>query len=479
MPTVIDSLVVELGLDTKGLTDHQRKAIDGFRKFQEELESRGKDVEVSSSRAGEAIGTVKTQVLELFAALGGAAAVVGFATKITTADAALGRVSRSVGASASEISKWQGAARIFGGDAQSMAQSFTTISDVFAGWKIGIVSPMIADLRAISTAGGKIIDVNKGVEQSLLDLSDNLKAIHDVDPARAGLLGRRLGLDPALLDLLLQGSAATKKILDQVRAIGVATDADANRAGDLAKAWNKVELAVEASGRRILNRAEPYLVTGLNAVSKDLTTSHPYGEGWRNSSSASWLDALKTGVFGRPATSVSSSPSTASGAFSSQAEKEAYIRAEAQRRGIDPNIAMAVARSEGFSSPIGDNGTSFGAFQVHVTPGGRGRAVGDEFRKQTGLNPANPANERATIAFALDDVRRNGWGAYHGAANSGIGAWAGVSRGGDTTTTTSEVNINGPITVHDSSGNANNVARGIAGALKRQSYAAQSNDGQN
>jgi hypothetical protein len=180
-----------------------------------------------------------------------------------------------------------------------------------------------------------------------------------------------------------------------------------------------------------------------------------------------------------PAKKLFSNTGPGSAAFSSQAEKEAFIRAEATKRGIDPNVAMAVARSEGFSSFTGDNGTSFGAFQLHVTPGGRGNAVGDKFRRDTGLDPSDPANERRGITYALDNIKAGGWGPYHGAAKSGIGAWQGINRGGGSTSTT-EIAINGPITINagpNADGKA--IAQQFRDAiLKRQADAAQANGGQ-
>lgn len=53
-----------------------------------------------------------------------------------------------------------------------------------------------------------------------------------------------------------------------------------------------------------------------------------------------------------------------------------YIMKRAPYYGVDPRAALAVARSEGLSGAVGDNGTSFGPFQLHVggaLPSGRGR----------------------------------------------------------------------------------------------------------
>lgn len=488
MATVIESLVVELGLDASKFNLQQREAFETAKRLEDQQLKAAKNVEYGAERAGTALAGVRTQALQMLAVLTGGAGVVRFAANLTNADAALGRLQRNINISSSTISAWQGAARIFGGDAQSMAQSFTTISDAFAGWKIGMVSPLIADLRAISTAGGKVIDVNKGVEQSMLDLSENLKKIHDSGPEgpqTAAVLGRRVGLDPALYDLMIQGPEKLSLVLDYVKKIGVATKEDTDAFGELEKRINQMGVKAEALGRQILGgkdgiasyimRLADWLSLKPGEAGKQFmqmigaSPSAPAG-----STEAKASPGYGT-LFGGPGGST-----TPTGAFVSQAEKEQFIRSEAAKRGINPNVAMAVARSEGFNNFVSTipGETSYGAYQLNVSPGGRKGHVGDQFRAKTGLDPADPRNERAGIAFALDDVKRNGWAAYHGAKNTGISRWQGVNEGPSSTSTT-EVNINGPITITPPAGvDPKAWSAEFADAIKRQAFTAQANAGQ-
>lgn len=487
MPTVIDSFVVEVGLDPKNLTKGQREAVDSFSKTKEEALKGAKDIEASSKRGKEALGAMRTTALELFAAFAGGKGVANFVGGLTSADAALGRLNRSIGVSASDINKWQGAARIFGGTAEGMATSFTTISDAFAGWKVGVVSPLIADLRAISAAGGKIIDVNKGVEQSYLDLADNLKAIHDKDQALAGFLGRRIGLDPALFDILIRGAKGAKEVLDYVMKIGVATKDDTDAFGELEKRMSQMVVKAESLGRKVLGGDDGFaeniirLADWLNESPGDALSDAAkfWGPG-----GGAWNKKAKGSTSSTPSRLFSETKS--SGGFTSQAEKEAFIREEARKRGIDPDVAMRVAKSEGFSDYSGDRdatgkATSFGAFQLHYPGVGRNTAdgLGAAFTKKTGLDARDPATEREQIKFALDEARRGGWGPWHGwkgPAFAGIGA----ASGGGGSTSTSEIIINGPININ-AGPNADGTKIGQelrSELLKRQSFAAQSNDGQ-
>lgn len=117
----------------------------------------------------------------------------------------------------------------------------------------------------------------------------------------------------------------------------------------------------------------------------------------------------------------------------------AYIAKAAQARGIDPGVAIRVARSEGLApgvwqSQLGKNGRrepSYGPFQLLVGGGETGypTGLGNAFVEQTGLSPTDPANWQKTVDFALDNASKSGWGAWYGAGKAGIGDWQGINRG--------------------------------------------------
>jgi hypothetical protein len=116
---------------------------------------------------------------------------------------------------------------------------------------------------------------------------------------------------------------------------------------------------------------------------------------------------------------------------------ESYIRKKAASLGIDPNIAVRVAMSEGGttdparqsdSSKNGIREPSYGPFQLLVGGEGTGfpAGMGNDFVRRTGLHPSNPANVYKGIDFALEGASKNGWGAWYGAKKAGIGNKEGI-----------------------------------------------------
>jgi hypothetical protein len=472
---VIDELVVKLGLDPKDFNDGQRKALESFKGTVDGFQKQGRAAEDSAKSLTDYMSGARTQALSLFAVFTGATGLVDFAQHAIRSAASVEMLSHSTGASVGEISKLQGLMKIFGGDAEQASAQVITLADAVSGLKIGQVSPLITLLRGLQANGHVTIDADHGPIAMLDSIAENLKNIRDSGHADvAGNIGRQLGLSPALFEALINGADRFNQELTKVRGT---TEAEAKAALDLQTQWNETTAAVENFGKQAV-----LALTG--SVLKETKTA--IGDLLHIDITPGGL-ADKIGNYSQGKGFVSSAPAAESdsaaptGRFSSQAQKEAFIRSEAAKRGVDPNVAMAVARSEGFNSFSGDNGTSGGAFQLHVTPGGRGRAVGDEFRSKTGLDPLDPANEARTIQFALDNAKANGWSAYHGAARTGIRDWQGIDRaGGAGNSNVTTISVTGPITISVPPGaDPKAYASEFRAMLNRQALAAQANRGQN
>jgi hypothetical protein len=131
-------------------------------------------------------------------------------------------------------------------------------------------------------------------------------------------------------------------------------------------------------------------------------------------------------------------PAIGSGSNYSVAGATDFIKQYSSAIGIDPDIALRVARSEGLGKGIwqsnafsnGVREPSFGPFQL--LKGGKGTGfgtgLGNKFMAQTGLDPADPANWQQSTAFALDQAKANGWGAWYGAKGQGITGFMGIDQ---------------------------------------------------
>lgn len=119
-------------------------------------------------------------------------------------------------------------------------------------------------------------------------------------------------------------------------------------------------------------------------------------------------------------------------------EIEAFIRDAAQKRGINPDIAVKVAKSEGsVTDPAAhgdfETGDSWWPFQLHYggpeyPQYGTVAGMGNGFTKLTGWQPGDPKAWRDSVRYALNRAKASGWSAWYGAAAVGVGPWDGIDR---------------------------------------------------
>ncbi len=115
---------------------------------------------------------------------------------------------------------------------------------------------------------------------------------------------------------------------------------------------------------------------------------------------------------------------------------EDFCRSEAQRRGIDPQVAVDAANTEGgLTEPARrgtfDTGSSWWMYQLHF--GGRGyeylgtvAGMGNSFAAFTGWRPGDPRAWRDAARYALDEIKRAGWSKWYGPATIGITGMRGI-----------------------------------------------------
>lgn len=108
---------------------------------------------------------------------------------------------------------------------------------------------------------------------------------------------------------------------------------------------------------------------------------------------------------------------------------EQYIRQAAAARDINPNIAVAVAKSEGGlndpvrQSEVVKNGVreqSYGPFQLYLGGGLGNKAL------QAGIDPRDPNQWQRGVDFALDAAKQGGWGPWYGAKAIGVTGKMGI-----------------------------------------------------
>lgn len=114
-------------------------------------------------------------------------------------------------------------------------------------------------------------------------------------------------------------------------------------------------------------------------------------------------------------------------------EVESYIRSVATQMGIDPEIAVRVAKHEGLAPgvwqsnlkrPDGSRERSYGPFQLF-----EGGGLGNKFKSVYGVSAADPSTWKQQVEFALSEAKKGGWSPWYGSKAAGIGPFEGIRQG--------------------------------------------------
>jgi hypothetical protein len=204
LPTVIDSLVVMLGLDTTKFRQGQKQNQEDLKKSQENANTTAKAIEASGKTAAQFFSRLRNEALLLFAAFTGANGLKQFAENITTSDANMSRLSQQLDLSTEELTTWTNAAKLSGGSAETMA---------------GTLQSLEGHLQTLVTTGNdSLVPAFRSMGVAMLDSHNRARPLRDIlldiakwaegkDPALVAERLRQMGfdqttiIDPALIIL--------------------------------------------------------------------------------------------------------------------------------------------------------------------------------------------------------------------------------------------------------------------------------------
>lgn len=261
---VIDELIVQLGLDPKGFNQGSRDAVEGLNKTRHAAESAGKDIERSGERGAQFYAKLRGELLGLLAVFTAGRGLKEFISQTVQSDAELGRLARTTDTSTSRLSAWGNMQRMVGGSVMSMARTMHGLVQEFQNFALTGQSNVLPYFRALHV---NIADVDTGRMRDIGDiLMDLSKAVEGMDPARAAALLRGTGLDEDTINLLLQGPAALRAMLEEQKKLGTVTEQNAKAAQALQRAWAEFDTSATTVGRNLLTQGTPALMKFLGAL---------------------------------------------------------------------------------------------------------------------------------------------------------------------------------------------------------------------
>ena len=225
---IVEQMLVELGFDTSKFASEADKAI----KKHQQLEKAITDTEKSSQKAtkahtelakksqdsieqiakmGQELAKVTKELTKFFGIIIGSTGLFKLANDVSRANMEMSKLSDQTGMSTKSLTDWRNAASAFGGSAQNMTSSLTSIKQAMNGLVMFGDASMLPYFNALGVglvdSAGKV----RQLDEVMLDLAD---AFQKMPTDQAYTIGKKMGFDDGTINMLVSGRKEMQEILD-------------------------------------------------------------------------------------------------------------------------------------------------------------------------------------------------------------------------------------------------------------------------
>lgn len=370
MTTVIDELVVRLGLDNK--------------EFKKRSGETKRDLEKTRKEGDKTARGLQTALRTI----GGIAAgkmLVNWAGDIISTNASLSRMAANLGTSATALSSWGRSVEISGGDASGFQATVRNLSRALTEFKMTGTSGILPYLQmlgvGIADANGKALPF----EQLLKNIGEALRRL----PSRADAanIASAMGIDEGTFNLLMKGNEEVDKLIAKQREIGGMNDSNYQQLERINSKWREMSASVKATSDRIVSDLAPAIESVMDEVI-DVNAAFDKSGGVVKTVKDQWGEFVKVSPLGKmidkvlPSANASVGPVKRSGGVSA-AILAAQVQAES---GGNPR-----AVNKGDIRVTGSPSLGLAQFQPATA-------------KQYGIDPMDPDQARRGQSMYMNDL---------------------------------------------------------------------------
>ncbi|EPG5463652.1 transglycosylase SLT domain-containing protein [Klebsiella pneumoniae] len=273
--TVIDALLITLGLDTSDFRKGQKDVSDDLKKQREDAKKTAKEMAEQGKKAAAFFGSIKTELLALTGVTVTAGGLISFVKSTTSGLMDLSIQSKALGLSARELDGWSKSAEAAGSSAEKISASLQGFQGAIQGARVGDYSSSIfGGLAQLNALTGQNFDVWGQDASSLAKTSlDALRKISDPNLRRQ--VGLSLGFDDATLQRNQEGKFLPD--VDRLTKNSGISDESINGAKEFNSAWAELNQNLDTTKNQFYTFLIPY-VREFNGVLLQLSNwmkSHP------------------------------------------------------------------------------------------------------------------------------------------------------------------------------------------------------------
>ncbi|HIF6262689.1 TPA: lytic transglycosylase domain-containing protein [Raoultella ornithinolytica] len=273
--TVIDALLITLGLDTSDFRKGQKDVSDDLKKQREDAKKTAKEMAEQGKKAAAFFGSIKTELLALTGVTVTAGGLMSLVKNTTSSLMDLSIQSKALGMTARELDG-------FGKAAESAGSSFERITAALQGFQAAkqgslfgdTSSPIFSGMRMLTALTGDTFDVySKDAKSLARSYLESLRKVKDPNIRRQ--IGAMGGFDDATIQRNQDGRFLPD--VDRLTKSSGITDASTKGAKEFTAAWAELNQNLDTTKNQFYTFLIPY-VREFNGVLRDLSDwmkSHP------------------------------------------------------------------------------------------------------------------------------------------------------------------------------------------------------------
>lgn len=266
MATVIDALIVTLGLDASGFKKGKSEVSEGLDQTKKKAESTAKDMEVYGKKASSFFTSIGKSMLALAGVALSANGVKNFINDTTKSLVDLGVQASAIDTSAKSLDGWVKSAEAVGSTASAMSLNLQKFQSSISQFNSGFgADDTLNTLFAFSAQTNTKFDTNQNASQIMKYLAENWNKLNK---DQQKYYGQRLGLDNATVQSLSSG-----KMLELQRSFegtSKQTDALTEKARRLLEQFVRVRQSWESTSLTLYEKLLPAvwkIIGALNDLS--------------------------------------------------------------------------------------------------------------------------------------------------------------------------------------------------------------------
>lgn len=233
--TVIDALLITLGLDTSDFRKGQKDVSDDLKKQREDAKKTAKEMAEQGKKAAAFFGSIKTELLALTGVTVTAGGLMSLVKNTTSSLMDLSIQSKALGMSAKELDGWAKSAEAAGSSAEKISAALQGFQDAKQLAKVGVYDTPVqeAAIRLNSLTHDSFNIRDDSAQTTFRKILDSARKVTDPDIRRQIL--QLVGIDDAINQRNQEGQFLPD--VDRLTKSSGITDASTKGAKEFTAAW--------------------------------------------------------------------------------------------------------------------------------------------------------------------------------------------------------------------------------------------------